>query len=72
MDKTRIIGKVLVILGSVFGIHPFAILLSIPLYFIGQIIIWKSKHISQRTKILWTVIPIVSILIIWSLIMIIT
>jgi len=67
-----IIGKVLVIIGSVIGIHPFLVILSIPLYLIGQIVIWTSKHMSQRKKILWTVVPILSILAIWSAILLIT
>lgn len=71
-NKKLTIGKVLVIIGSVFGIHPFAVILSLPLYLIGQIIIWKSKYLSRRNKILWTIIPIFLILIIWSIIMIIT
>ena len=71
-NKKLTIGKVLVIIGSVFGIHPFAVILSLPLYLIGQIIIWKSKYLSRRNKILWTIMPIFLILIIWSIIMIIT
>ncbi len=70
--KSLLVGKICIIIGAFFGIHPFTVFFSFPIYLIGEIIVWKSNNLSHRSKILWTIIPLISILIIWAVIMIIT
>ncbi|QHI37773.1 hypothetical protein IMCC3317_31550 [Kordia antarctica] len=65
-------GKFLIVLGAIFGIHPFAVIISIPLYVIGLIIIWKSTIVSRKRKIIWTIAPVFGIFIVWILIILIT
>jgi len=67
-----LIGKLLVLISSFLGVHPFTIFVSIPLFIIGQFIIWKSNNINKKQKQLWLLIPVLTIPLIWILIIIIT
>ena len=65
-------GKFLIVLGAIFGIHPFLVIISVPVYVIGLLIIWKSTVVSRKRKITWTIAPLFGILIVWILIVIST
>jgi hypothetical protein len=65
-----IFGKFLIIVGAIIGIQPLAVFISVPLYTIGQIITWNSTIISQKSKLIWTIAPLLGILIVWILLMI--
>ena len=60
--------KTLIIVGAIFGIHPFAIIISFPLYFSGVIMLWVDKKIPRKSKLKWTIYPILGIISFWAII----
>lgn len=73
-EKTRpsVITKTLIIIGGIFGIHPLLIIISLPLYLTGVIILWLNKNISRKLKLKWTIYPIICIISVWLIIIIST
>jgi len=67
-----IAGKTLVILGTILGIHPFAIFFSIPMFFIGNYLIHNFSDYSKKAKFKWILIPIIVIAVIWIAIVVAT
>lgn len=59
--------RVLIILGTIFGIHPFLIIISTPLYFSGVILLWVKIDIKRNLKLKWTLYPLIVIICIWIL-----
>jgi len=75
VNKSKVvlrIGQTCVIIATLFGLHPFMGLVSIPLSVIGMMIIWRSALVPHRSKLLWTFVPLVAISVIWVLVLIIT
>ena len=60
--------KTLIIVGAIFGIHPFAIIISFPLYFSGVTMLWVNKKPPKKSKLKWTIYPILGILSVWAII----
>lgn len=71
-NRTLLLGKGLITIGSILGIIPLAVLFSLPLFVVGEIILWKSDAIDRREKLFWTFLPIVGIIVIWTLIVLVT
>ena len=69
MKKTKsIVAKVILITSAIVGISPFMVLISLPLYIIGVILIGTSKSVNTNDKILWVIIPLIVVSSVWILI----
>ena len=60
--------QTLILVGAFFGIHPWAIIISMPLYTIGLVLLWRNKALIKKAKLKWTFLPILGIFIIWAII----
>jgi len=66
--KPSSLTKFLIITGAFFGIHPWAIIISIPLFSIGLIRLWRNIDLNKKLKLKWTLYPLLIIVSIWILI----
>lgn len=60
--------KVLIITGAVFGIHPWFIIISAPLYFLGVVILWVKVDLKRKVKLKWTLYPLLGVPCAWAII----
>lgn len=67
MKKTTV-AKALLILGGILGLVPLFLFISLPIYLVGAFLIIKSDY-SKKSKIIWIVVPLVIIVLVWSVIM---
>ncbi len=67
IDKRFRLAKWFLISGAIIGIHPFAIIISGPLYLTGSILIYRSR-IERRLKLIWVLSTLAVIPIAWGLI----
>lgn len=62
-------GKTIIILGTLLGIHPFALPVSLILYGSGNTILILNKKITRAVKTKWLVLPIIFIIMTWGIIL---
>lgn len=72
LNNLTLLGKHLIVIGTFLGIHPFLIFISGPMFLLGLLIVWKTNFLTKKKKIIWTTTPLVTILIIWAIIMMIS
>lgn len=65
------IAKGLILVGALLGIQPLAVFLSLPIYAIGVLLLWKTP-IDRSVKLRWTFTPMVVIIVVWMAIVIIS
>lgn len=70
-DKRFRMAKWFLITGAIIGIHPFAIILSGPLYSTGLILLLRS-NVERRSKWLWICSTLAVIPIAWGLIVVVS
>ncbi len=63
------IGKGLVIFGTIIGIHPFAVFLSLPLFGIGNYLIFNFSGYSRKRKFQWIIWPFIVVFSIWIIVL---
>ena len=63
--------KVLIITGATFGILPWFIIISAPLYFLGVVLLWVKVDLKRKVKLKWTFYPLLGILCAWVVIILI-
>ncbi|WP_080054848.1 DUF6843 domain-containing protein [Spirosoma aerolatum] len=57
LRKALLIGKIVVVLAFVVSLNPYVLFFTVPVFLIGTIFVWISKA-KLRTKVLWTILPV--------------
>lgn len=62
-----VLARCLIIIGSIIGIVPLAIYLSLPIYLSGVFLLFKSSKV-KRIRLYWTILPLIGIMLVWAII----
>lgn len=70
-DRSFRLARIFLLTGAIIGIHPFLVVLSVPLYLIGLVLLWRS-NVGPGVKLRWVLWTLAGIVIAWLLIVGIT
>jgi len=57
-DKRFLVALIIISLAFLAALNPYWILFSVPVFLVGISILWLSKR-SKKTKLTWTLLPII-------------